>query len=519
MANVHSPQPRKIKTLRALTSDGETARVARARATHTEQGARATPEYGPEPSGSASNRLVRAQREVSSVNALRSTQLHLISQVSASLESCQFSLFHTVPTLYSMRDSTSPPQNPASHTALQRAMMGAKQFAPAEVNAHTHLKAAIGRHNASDYHARNHHASNYHTSNCTLAGTRWAFALSCTRGSGTSVYDYASAMEDGIGGGQVALILCDHYPDPSYNATWNRFVNRLGRGRVVEVGSLGRLPGGPKSSSHSTTLHIGQLLKEKHITHVYYQTHGGKYIQFLRPWQLTNATKCIHAVFDARVPWGEHFVKVSTSIRGRVPILPHIVSPVPLPTDDLRASLNIPAASTVFCSYGGERSFNLEFVQQTVCDMAADGNTRRPDVDVVFLFANHLRFCNRSTHLASRLHFLPSLSDEESKGAFLKTCDAMLHARSEGETFGLAVAEFSMSNRPIFTYRGCRRGGHISTLGSRAQLYDNATSLREMLLAFNRTEAVTGHWNAYTAFSRERVMEAFCRNCGGRVGM
>ena len=30
-------------------------------------------------------------------------------------------------------------------------------------------------------------------------------------------------------------------------------------------------------------------------------------------------------------------------------------------------------------------------------------------------------------------------------------CDAMLHARSSGETFGLAVAEFSASNRPVAT--------------------------------------------------------------------
>ena len=80
MANVHSPQPRKIKTLRALTSDGETARVARARATHTEQGARATPEYGPEPSGSASNRLVRAQREFGQRTTLHATAPHLSSQ-------------------------------------------------------------------------------------------------------------------------------------------------------------------------------------------------------------------------------------------------------------------------------------------------------------------------------------------------------------------------------------------------------------------------------------------------------
>lgn len=35
--------------------------------------------------------------------------------------------------------------------------------------------------------------------------------------------------------------------------------------------------------------------------------------------------------------------------------------------------------------------------------------------------------------------------------AFIRTCDAMLHARMSGETFGLAIAEFSAHNRPVLT--------------------------------------------------------------------
>jgi glycosyltransferase involved in cell wall biosynthesis len=42
---------------------------------------------------------------------------------------------------------------------------------------------------------------------------------------------------------------------------------------------------------------------------------------------------------------------------------------------------------------------------------------------------------------------LPASSDCDTKSRFIRSCDAMLHARYDGETFGLAVAEFSAHNR------------------------------------------------------------------------
>ena len=43
------------------------------------------------------------------------------------------------------------------------------------------------------------------------------------------------------------------------------------------------------------------------------------------------------------------------------------------------------------------------------------------------------------------------------KEAFYRTCDAMLHARRDGETFGLAVAEFSVRNKPVITKGASKR--------------------------------------------------------------
>jgi hypothetical protein len=84
----------------------------------------------------------------------------------------------------------------------------------------------------------------------------------------------------------------------------------------------------------------------------------------------------------------------------------------------------------------------------------------------------------------------------------------MLWGRSEGETFGLAIAEFSIKNKPVF----CTAVGdlaHIELLGEKAILYTTSGDLGKKLLAFNREEARQKDWNAYRDFSPEKVMDIF----------
>ena len=42
------------------------------------------------------------------------------------------------------------------------------------------------------------------------------------------------------------------------------------------------------------------------------------------------------------------------------------------------------------------------------------------------------------------LFFLPPTTDVERKVKFINTSDAFLHARTQGESFGMAVGEFSI---------------------------------------------------------------------------
>ena len=43
----------------------------------------------------------------------------------------------------------------------------------------------------------------------------------------------------------------------------------------------------------------------------------------------------------------------------------------------------------------------------------------------------------------------------------------MLHARKDGETFGLAVAEFSVANKPIITYANSKDKEHLRILNNK----------------------------------------------------
>jgi CDP-glycerol glycerophosphotransferase (TagB/SpsB family) len=88
----------------------------------------------------------------------------------------------------------------------------------------------------------------------------------------------------------------------------------------------------------------------------------------------------------------------------------------------------------------------------------------------------------------------------------------MLHARFKGETFGLAVAEFSLRNKPVITYAGSHDRAHEMMLERDAFYYKNPTELN---LIFHNLEQYFGKqnlsrdWNKYRNYSPEKVMEKF----------
>ena len=213
----------------------------------------------------------------------------------------------------------------------------------------------------------------------------------------------------------------------------------------------------------------------------------------------------VHAVFPT-APWHAHgtvYAYVSEWLsaycaRGKLPWVPHIVD-LPAVEGDLRAELGIPRDALVVGSYGGSRSFDVAAAREGL--MA--GLTQIPNLHAVFMhiepFMEH-----------PRLHFLPGSTDGQRKVQFIQTCDAMLHARLQGESFGLACGEFSIRSRPVMVYGGSKHRHHLRVLGSRALVYDSADDVLRHLQLLPQILKQQQDWDCYSSkFNPEAVMQIF----------
>ena len=204
-----------------------------------------------------------------------------------------------------------------------------------------------------------------------------------------------------------------------------------------------------------------------------------------------------HAVFQYYEPHGNVYAYVSEwlSKRYNSPFVPHMVL-LPNINDNLRKELSIPDNAIVFGRHGGDDTFNLLFAYNAI------KNILDRKKNIYFLFLNTNKFIEHSNVI-----YLNGTSDLEYKTKFINSCDAMLHARLQGESFGLAVAEFSIRNKPVITWLNGGDRAHIEMLGSKGVFYSTYDELVEILLNFIPDN--TKDWNAYREYNPENVMKVF----------
>jgi hypothetical protein len=182
----------------------------------------------------------------------------------------------------------------------------------------------------------------------------------------------------------------------------------------------------------------------------------------------------------------------------KTPYVPHITK-LPTIESNLRKTLNIPANALVLGCHGGHDSFNIEFAKKVVLNMLEKRK------DLFFVFLNIAPFGQHE-----KLIFLPGNANLEYKTQFINTCDAMLHARNCGETFGLACAEFSLRNKPVLTYDLSPERSHLEILGQKAIRYSNSKELQNIILNLDYKSIKTKNWDCYSeVFSPKKVMEKF----------
>jgi len=247
-----------------------------------------------------------------------------------------------------------------------------------------------------------------------------------------------------------------------------------------------------------------KIISEYKLSFFYTVTHGGPGDNFLYQFNNKNiweSCKTIkHCIFYTTFPESDFYISISTQLNKKYNTNLNVIPPiVDLPNclENLRHELNIPDNATVLGRYGGIDEFNIEMAHEAIIEYVINNE------NVYFLFMNTTIFFNNP-----RIIYLEGTVDTLYKVKFINTCDAMIHAREIGETFGLSIAEFSIKNKPIITC-SCGDLEHVYILRDKAILY---TSKEELMDIFKNIKQIINSrtdWNAYKYFSPENVMKLF----------
>jgi hypothetical protein len=229
---------------------------------------------------------------------------------------------------------------------------------------------------------------------------------------------------------------------------------------------------------------------------VLYSIKSGEPDEYIFPGVINS----VHAVFTIRYPQGNRFASISrwlskTDGIGITPWVPHMIN---LPDHDMnmRENLGIPKDAFVFGRHGSFKEFNVPFVWDSINEVLQKRS------NAYFLFLNtpvgikHERVIN-----------LDPIWDLDKKTEFINSCDAMIHARSRGETFGIACGEFSIRNKPVITYGLSPEKAHIDILGDKCLIYNSKTDLSKILLSLEKNNK---DWDAYSEeYTKVPVMNKF----------
>ncbi len=216
---------------------------------------------------------------------------------------------------------------------------------------------------------------------------------------------------------------------------------------------------------------------------------------------ISNVCKNLIMAVSARVTkndtHGDRFFVCSpwlSKISG-IDYVPHMIN-LPDSSDNLRRELGIPDDAIVFGRNGGYETFDIDFVKNVIRDILSIKS------NYYFLFQNTEKFIDNP-----KVIFLEANPELTYKVRFINTCDAHLHARYIGESFGLTCGEFSIKNKPVITWNGSPERNHIEILGNKALLYNNYNDLMYLLLNFDKNKF--DDWNCYRDYTPNKVMERF----------
>ncbi len=235
------------------------------------------------------------------------------------------------------------------------------------------------------------------------------------------------------------------------------------------------------------------------INFLYTQKSGNK-----DNWNSKTIKTLIHAVYPQKITekHGYSYAYISEWLsknfsNRKVPFIPYIVE-MHKTKNNLKKTLGIKKGNIVFGCHGGESSFDIRFVQDVLKKIV---NVRK---DITFIFLNINKFYNHP-----RIKFLKGTADEIFKKKFVNTCDAMIYARSLGESFGLSCGEFAIQDKPIISYKFNRHKSHkFNTTKKNFFEYSSYKKLYFLLKNFKKNKKFVRK-NKYKLYSSKKVMREF----------
>jgi len=241
---------------------------------------------------------------------------------------------------------------------------------------------------------------------------------------------------------------------------------------------------------------IDKIVNDYKIDLIFFEKSG--LIENIEP---TLCKSIIHCVFNPSQPHGTIFTVIGKTIntiyKTNFPVLPYIVNVESINTN-LRKIFKIPDNAIVFGRYGANDTFDIKFVK----DLINNWNK----TNTYFLFMNTDKFTDSKYCI-----FINKNTNLKFKRAFINTCDAFLHARLRGETFGFSIAEFALCNKPIISFAYSVEREHINILGDKIILYKNYNHLKNILENFNPYNFINfyGIDNPYSIYTPNYIMLYF----------
>ena len=301
------------------------------------------------------------------------------------------------------------------------------------------------------------------------------------RGTSVALYDYAFYNQEYLGNESI-ISYCASQPYHEDGGTENEVIEKFKKSFKV-IG-------------YQDPAEISSICEKEQVDAAYFIKSG----HF--DGRISNTTKSlIHCVFQDYQPHGDVYAYVSEWLSQKVtnnscPFVPHMVN-LPEPNGDLREKYGL-KDKIVVGRYGGYYTFDITWVKTALMKFVYY------NPEYVFLFANTHRFTNHPNFI-----FTDQIVNLQEKSNFINTCDAMLHGRQMGESFGIAICEFMSQNKPVFAWSGGNDQHHVSLLKSTNTLYDNEADLLDKLSYLKQGYNFSNYRNLVDKFRPKPVMDKF----------